>query len=54
MPESMDQVQQLSELPELPAITLEGNRIINVPLAGQWINENTVCAKCKIGTVYFI
>ena len=51
MPESMDQVQQLSEL---PAITLEGNRIINIPLAGQWINENTVCAKCKIGNVYFI
>ena len=48
MPEPMDQVQ------ELPATALEGNRIMSIPLAGQWINENTVCAKCKIGTVYFI
>lgn len=32
-------------------IILDGNRIINLPLAGMWLHSYTICKECKVGSL---
>ena len=42
-------VEQSTKSQQNEFVLLEGNRIVNLPLAGDWLVNNTVCSLCKQG-----